>query len=330
LHSQEKIEYNEGEAKSYTYELGHPVKAIVRKTSAFVQLGRLIFLLGGVVFYNLGVVIAQYAGADPDRVSWGWGQLIVTTIQLMVHYSNDYFDIAADRENATSTRWSGGSRVLVLEILPPRTALVTAIVLLVIALLGTFLLYLAAYPGPLALPIIGLAIFVSWFYSAPPLRLHSQRIGEPCAALVVAALTTIIGYYLQTKRLDLLPVLAVLPLFFLQLAMLLRVSVDDIKGDTLVGKHTLAVYLGFSSTLRLIIGCLLLSYVVPLLLIQLGLVPATLSALFLTLPLGGLIIWYTVIEIRMASPQRRIVTFLTIALLVSSGLIELSAFRLAY
>src|SRR5262245_34529738 len=123
-----------------------------------------MFLLGGVVFYNLGVVIAQYAGAKLDWVTWGWGQFIVTLVQLMVHYSNDYFDIAADRQNQTSTRWSGGSRVLVLETIQPTTALLTSIVLLVSALLSTLLLYLTTSPGSLAGLLILLAIFISWFY----------------------------------------------------------------------------------------------------------------------------------------------------------------------
>jgi hypothetical protein len=48
----------------------------------------------------------------------------------MTHYSNDYFDLAADRANFTPTRWSGGSRVLVQTTLPPRWALYLALTLL--------------------------------------------------------------------------------------------------------------------------------------------------------------------------------------------------------
>jgi 1,4-dihydroxy-2-naphthoate polyprenyltransferase len=305
------------------------VKNILVKTTAFIRLGRFIFLLGGVVFYNFGVVIAGYMGTTLDMTAWGWGQLIVTLVQLMVHYSNDYFDLVADRENQAPTRWSGGSRILVLELLQPRTALVTSILLLLSALLSTLLLYIMAAPGIYALPLILLAIAVSWFYSAPPLRLHSRGVGELCAALVVAVITPMIGFYLQTKRFDLLPVLAVLPLFFLQLSMLLRVAADDISGDIMVRKHTLAVHLGFNTTLKVIMLCLSLAYILPIPLIKAGLLPVAVSALWLTLPLGVFILWYTYIEIKMSSPQKRVITFLTISLLVSSALLELVAFRLA-
>ena len=51
-----------------------------------------------------------------------WGQLLVTSFHLMVHFSNDYFDQASDALT-TRTAWSGGSGVLAAEELPPRVAL---------------------------------------------------------------------------------------------------------------------------------------------------------------------------------------------------------------
>ena len=62
-----------------------------------------------------------------------WGQVAITAIQLMTHYSNDYFDLEADRANRTPTRWSGGSRVLPDEELPPRLALALALVCMLVA-----------------------------------------------------------------------------------------------------------------------------------------------------------------------------------------------------
>ena len=79
---------------------------------AFIKLGRPLFLGGGFVMYGLGAALAAYAGARIDWALYAWGQLAVTATQLMTHYSNDYFDVAADRANRTPTRWSGGSRVL--------------------------------------------------------------------------------------------------------------------------------------------------------------------------------------------------------------------------
>ncbi len=95
------------------------VPAISTRLLSFVKLGRPQFLLGGLVFYGLGAALAAVDGASFDWRRYAWGQGVVTTIQLMTHYSNDYFDLEADRANSTPTRWSGGSRVLPSGAIPP-------------------------------------------------------------------------------------------------------------------------------------------------------------------------------------------------------------------
>src|SRR5207244_3200796 len=127
----------------------------------------------------------------------------------MVHYCNDYFDFAADQTNLTPTRWSGGSRVLPDGHLSPYVARTAALTLGGIALASTLLLVLVAKPGPLALPMLLLAILLSWSYSAPPLRLHSRGLGELTSVLVVSSLTPLLGYYLQAQQLSVLPMLAI-------------------------------------------------------------------------------------------------------------------------
>jgi 1,4-dihydroxy-2-naphthoate octaprenyltransferase len=79
------------------------------KLTAFVRLARPHFLLGGLLLYALGAVIARYEGYPIDfRVYW-IGQLFVTGIQLMTQFLNEYWDGAADRLNTARTLFSGGS-----------------------------------------------------------------------------------------------------------------------------------------------------------------------------------------------------------------------------
>src|SRR4051812_30011226 len=106
-----------------------------RQVVAFVRLGRPVFLAGGFALYGLGAAAAAWATGT--SIVWGryaWGQLAITAAQLMTHYCNDYFDLAADRANLTPTRWSGGSRVLPAGALPPAAALVGALALAAVAL----------------------------------------------------------------------------------------------------------------------------------------------------------------------------------------------------
>ena len=109
----------------------------VQKIIAFVRLGRPLHLVGGVLFNGLGMSIAHFLGMPIDWAAAAWGQVAITSIQLMTHYSNDYFDQDADQAAVTPTRWASGSRVLPEGTLSPRVALVAALVLAGVALLAT-------------------------------------------------------------------------------------------------------------------------------------------------------------------------------------------------
>src|SRR3954468_8082672 len=179
---------------------------------AFLKLGRPKFLIGGFLLFALGAALAAVQGARIDWLRYAWGQSVITAAQWMTHYSNDYFDLDADRANSTPTRWSGGSRVLVSGALAPRAALAASVVLGAAALIAACLL--AARPGtpPLVLPLALLIIVLSWCYSAPPLRLSSRGLGEATTVCVVTLLTPLLGFYVQSGAVRPALLLACLPL----------------------------------------------------------------------------------------------------------------------
>lgn len=226
--------------------------AVLSRFVFYLRLGRPLFLAGGVVLYLLGVAIAVYDGASLNLTVLLWGQVAVTAVQIMTHYSNDYFDLAADKANPTPTRWSGGSGILPAGRIAPSLALATAVAAGLLALVAALWLVLALPAGPLALPLLLLALFLAWSYSAPPLQLHSTGAGEVAAACLIAGLTPLVGTYLQTARLSALPFLAVLPLVILQFNMLVLIEFPDARGDAAVGKNTLVVRLGPARAARLL------------------------------------------------------------------------------
>ncbi len=225
----------------------------IARGQALVRLGRPLFLGGGFVLYALGAAVAVVHGHTIDPVLYLLGQAAVTFFQLMTHYANDYFDYEADCANTTSTRWSGGSRVLVGGELPCRVALGMALLLAAAGLGVTLALAGMERTGSLALPALVVVLVLSWEYSAPPLRLHSSGFGEIVVALVVTALVPFSGFYLQAPDLVGMRVLllAVAPLCCLQFAMLLAIEVPDAAGDRAVGKRTLVVRLGPKRVTRL-------------------------------------------------------------------------------
>lgn len=237
----------------------------------FLRLGRPLFLVGGFVLHSLGATIALYQGATLHWPALLWGQIAVTATQLMTHYSNDYYDLAADRANLTPTRWSGGSRVLVEGGVQPAVARQTALLLGLVTLGAAGMLAFVWQRGPLTLPLLLLALLLAWGYSAPPMQLHSRGLGELVGAFLIPGLTVLVGYYLQAGRLTLLPLLAALPLCLFQFVMLLCIEFPDAAGDAAAGKHTLVIRLGAARAARLAQGVLIAALLLPPILYAAGL-----------------------------------------------------------
>jgi hypothetical protein len=141
----------------------------LRKIWAFIQLTRPVFLLGGALLYTLGVAIAASQGAaiHPGRALLG--QLMVTAIQVMAHYANEYYDIEVNRLIASNRTWFfGGSGVLSAGELSRDVA---RRAMQVCAVMGMAAVVVVAFQVPMV-GIVGAVSFLgAWFYSAPPLSL---------------------------------------------------------------------------------------------------------------------------------------------------------------
>lgn len=300
----------------------------INRIIALVQLGRIQFLLGGVVLHLLGVFIALYEGFNISVSVLLWGQVAITATQLMTHYCNDYFDLEADRHNQTPTNWSGGSRVLVEEKVSPRAALVVALTLASVALSANLALSLFVVPGAGTFVLLATAQLLAWFYSAPPLRLHSRGLGELASTFVVTFLTPLTGYYLHAESLNWLPVLAALPLCCFQFAMLLAVHFPDADGDRMVNKQTLVVRFGPQKAALLYVGVVVLAYLSLPILMLAGLPPLAAAGIGLLAPLALWQLWRIARE-DYANPKRwNHLAFYTIVLLMASSVAQLGAFIL--
>ncbi|MDX1436849.1 MAG: prenyltransferase [Anaerolineales bacterium] len=298
----------------------------LRSAYYFFRLGRPLFLVGGVVFHMLGVSAALYAGHPLNWTALLLGQMAVTCTQLMTHYSNDYFDYEADRANTTATYWSGGSRVLPEGLLPPQTALRGAKVFrgIAFAAIGILGVFIQRSVWVIVLPLVGLVL--AWDYSAPPLRLHSRGAGELTVALIVPVLTPLVGYTFQTGVPGILPLLAAVPLAFLQVGMVLSVNLPDAAGDRLVEKRTLVLRLGPEGAARLYLACLALAYLSLPFLAVLGLPPQVAAAALLPVLLAAWLA-YRMARGDWAEPGAwNSLAFWSVGLLVASAVLEAAAF----
>jgi 1,4-dihydroxy-2-naphthoate polyprenyltransferase len=295
---------------------------------ALLRLGRLHFLLGGFLLHGLGVVIAAYAGARINLTALLWGQIIITATQLMTHYANDYFDLDADRANRTPTNWSGGSRVLTEGQVATSTALRLALIFGVVALLANLMLSLFIRTGFVTFLFMLTAQALAWFYSAPPVRLHSRGLGEVVTAVIVTLLTPLTGFYLQYGQFTLLPFLAVVPLCCFQIAMLLSIEFPDAEGDRRVGKRTLVIRLGEARAAHLYIGLITAAYLLLPLLVLAGLPSLAALAVLVPFPLAVWQIWRTLRGQWSIPAYWNRFAFYTIVLLMTTTAAEFGAFLL--
>lgn len=298
----------------------------LRSLYSFLRLGRPLFLIGGFVFHALGVSAALYQGFPLNWAALIWGQVAITATQLMTHYSNDYFDLPADRANSSATRWSGGSRVLPDGLLPAWAALAGALTFAAIALSAILVLGLFVQPSPWTFTLPLLALLLAWEYSAPPLRLHSRGVGELTVALIVPVLTPLVGYTFQVGSPGWLPLLAAFPLACFQVCMIISVNLPDAAGDRQVDKRTLVIRLGPAGASRLYLGCLALAYGALPLLVALGLPPLVALAIILPLPVA---LWLAnrVAHGAWGNPAAwNSLSFWSIGLLMLSGGMEVLAF----
>ncbi len=257
-----------------------------QRVRSLVRMGRMRFLLGGLVVYALGAALAS-RGRRFDVGAYVLGQLAVSATQLMTHYANDYFDLGADLVNETPTTWSGGSRVLPDGELAPVVARNAALVMGALALVFMAGIARSEAPSRGTFALLAAAFVLSWQYSAPPLRLHAHALGPLTAAVVVAGLTPLVGYGMQGAAWSSALLLALVPLMLAQFAMILVLDLPDMVGDTRAGKVTIAVRLGRRRSVFIVVGFAAATYAVLPVLWWLGLSGAVVLSVSFTLPFAA-------------------------------------------
>jgi 1,4-dihydroxy-2-naphthoate polyprenyltransferase len=254
-------------------------------------MSRPFFLLEGILLYLLGVGIASSTGSNVKMLNLILGQVLVTSIQLMVHYSNEYYDREGDQVvHKDRTLFSGGSGVLPAGILNPRVALRAA---LVCAGLGLAVLIFFLVQIPL-LGVIGLlTVLVAWSYSAPPLRLVCTGWGELSASLIAALFVPYTGIVLQSglKTIPVVFWVICLPHVLLHISTMVAIEFPDYVGDAACGKHNLPVRVGLVSAAWLHNGLIVTTFLIYGIFAFSGTLGNTWRFVFFVLPLA---IWQMV------------------------------------
>ena len=209
----------------------------------FLRTTRLPFLSATAVPVLLGIAIAAHDG------SFNWWLALLTLVgasfaHLGTNVANDIFDTlsGADAANVNPTQFSGGSRVLLYDLLTLRRLVALDAALFGgAAVIGLFLVW---FTGSLTLLLIGvIGIVLGIGYTAPPLKLVYRGIGEFAVAIGFGPVMLLGAYVVQTGSLSWEAAVASVPVAILVALILYVNEIPDRIGDGLTGKRTLPVRL---------------------------------------------------------------------------------------
>jgi 1,4-dihydroxy-2-naphthoate octaprenyltransferase len=270
----------------------------------------------------LGVASAHWTAG---QIQWG-DALIVLVGALGTHISvnafNEYFDFKSGLDDRTQrTPFSGGSGTLQAHPEMASTALLTAVVALVVSALVGFYFVIQTGWGLLPLGLLGLVIiyiYTSWLTRFPILTLIAPGLGFG-TFMVMGTDYALSGTYTRTSF------FASLVPFFLVSNLLLLNQFPDVEADESVGRKHYPITLGRQASGRIYLAFLYLAFVSVIVgvLIRVLPVPALLGllALVLAIPITrGVLAYAEEIPQLMPSLGQNVIINLIMPVLVAVGL----------
>lgn len=206
-------------------------------------------------------------------------------IHAGVNLANDYYDHQSgnDELNQNPTPFSGGSRVIQDGIIPAEHIKYAFLTCLSIgAVIGLYLNTLSQGNIVLYLGIAGMAIGV--FYSAPPFAASYRKLGELFVAVGFGPLIVVGSYYVQTHALNVLPLLASVPIAILIMLVLFLNQFPDFDADKKALKHNWVNTLGKKTSVNVLGFFLFFVYIFMAAGIILKWFPPLSALVFLTIP----------------------------------------------
>jgi len=164
--------------------------------AAWWKLSRVPFLSVGILPLILGFVLAWRSGYKGPSGLYILSTAAVILIMWMTYYLGEWNDLEGDRVNQHFNRFTGGSRVLVKEILPARVSLLLGYGCLAGAILIGFYIYLQYQTDLRTLLLGGLGIFFGFFYSSRPFRWSYRGLGEILVGFCYGWLPVATGFFL--------------------------------------------------------------------------------------------------------------------------------------
>ena len=175
--------------------------------------------------------------------------IISVAMQSAVNVLNDYFDFKKGTDSLENSSEDAFDAVLVYHNINPKTVLIYAIALLVVAgALGIYLVIITGWPL-LVIGLLGALAVV--LYSAGRTPISYLPIGEFVSGIVMGGLITLASCYVLSGILDIRVLLISLPCIVGIGMILFTNNTCDIEKDILAHRKTLSVVLGRQTAMRI-------------------------------------------------------------------------------
>lgn len=310
--------------KSLSIETGKEIRPRLSRFWTFLIATRLPFLTATLVPVLLGIAVAA---RDGEFTFWLAALTVLGggAIHIGLNTANDIFDTlsGADDENFNPTQYSGGSRVLQRGLLSLKQMIaICATAYAVGAGIGIFLVLHLESIELLAIGVAG--VLLSFFYTAPPLRLVHRGLGELTTALGFGPIMVLGAYVVQTGELAWEPFVASVPVAILIALVLYVNEIPDRRSDAVAGKLTLPARLSKDAVIRGFLVAALAAFAVVAIASVTGIIPRPAIIALAALPLvfqvyRGISAYYSSPYELMATMGKNVQLHLSVGVLLLAG-----------
>jgi 1,4-dihydroxy-2-naphthoate octaprenyltransferase len=207
---------------------------------------------GGFLGYLVGALYGISLGGGLSWYQFLLGYLIVLFMDLSTHYNNDYYDVEVDR--SAPFKPFGSVNLLIDDNEMRDSAFRAAVGCSAISLLMASASVLLGSMWHLV-GVVVLFNALGWLYSAPPVRLHSRRLGEVTIAVGTGFCVPAVGYILTRNGIDGGFTLFSIPLILYGFILSLSLQVPDYEVDRMMDKKTIVGLIGRRRTYLVVLTC---------------------------------------------------------------------------
>ena len=176
-------------------------------------------------------------------------------IQMATNMFNEYYDFKRGLDTEQSIGIGG---TIVRNGVKPKTVLNLAFMLYGISvLIGIYICMETSW----MLAVVGiLSMMVGYFYTGGPYPIAYTPFGELFSGVVMGMLLILIAFYIQTGTVTTEAVLLSIPSMLLVAGIMLANNIRDLEGDKEGGRKTLAILVGRSNAITILMLFFIISY----------------------------------------------------------------------